>query len=142
MTACLHVVAGGHELFLHGALVQRVWEVDALPGRAVGWAGRDIPLVDLAEMLRNDARPQAARIMIVYGREDDEPIALAVDDVRGLVTVSADGVAALPPVSEAFALLFDTIAVQPIEGRHPLCVRSRLDVPAVVAASRAHGGGP
>jgi chemotaxis signal transduction protein len=136
VTARLRVVAGGHELLLDSAHVQRVWTADSLCDEVVEWQGRDIPLIDLAVLLSDDAPPDRSRIVVVYGDEANA-IGLAVDAVRGLVPFGANGIAALPRLSEAFVLLFEGIAVEPIEGRHLLCLRSLLDAAALAAASRA-----
>jgi len=119
VTARLRVAAGGHELLLDSGQVHRVWTVEALVDETVAWEGRDVPLVDLAALLADVAPSDTRRAIVVYG-DSAGPIALAVDAVRGLVQLRADGVAALPALSPAFALLFDGIAVEPVEGRYPL----------------------
>lgn len=139
MTARLRVAAGGHELLLDSGQVHRVWTVEALADETVAWEGRDVPLVDLAALLADAVLSDTRRAIVVYG-DSARPIALAVDAVRGLVQLRADGVAALPPFSPAFALLFDGIAVEPVEGRYPLCLRSVLD-PAALTAGMADRGG-
>jgi chemotaxis signal transduction protein len=137
VTARLRVVAGEHELLLDSAHVQRVWTAESCRDKVVEWQGSDIPLIDLAGLLGNDLPPDGSRIVVVYG-DDSNAIGLAVDAVRGLVQLGADGIAALPPLSEAFVLLFEGIAVEPVEGRHPLCLRSLIDAAALAAASHAH----
>jgi chemotaxis signal transduction protein len=137
VTVRLRVIAGGHELLLDSAHVQRVWTAESCRDEAVEWQGRDVPLIDLAVLLSDDVPPDGPRIVVVYGDEANA-IGLAVDAVRGLVQLGADGIAALPPLSEAFVLLFEGIAVEPVEGRHPLCLRSLLDAVAVVSAGRGH----
>lgn len=138
MTARLRVVAGGHELLLDSGQVHRVWTVERLDDEAVVWEGRDVPLIDLAALL-GDAASDDRRAIVIYG-DAARLIALAVGAVKGLVQLGADGVAALPPLSAAFALLFDGIAVEPVEGRHPLCLRSVLDLAALTASTADRGG--
>jgi hypothetical protein len=137
MTARLHALAGGHELLLDGGRVQRVWTEAAIAGNTLAWEGGDLPLVDLVAMLGRNTPSTTARVIVVYGQDKADAIALAVDEVRGLVTLGLDGVAALPALSPPFALLFDAIAVEPVEGRHPLCVRTRLNAASLVATSSA-----
>jgi chemotaxis signal transduction protein len=137
VTARLRIVAGGHELLLDSVHVQRVWTAESRRDETVEWRGRDVPLIDLAALLGDDVPPDGPRIVVVYG-DDANAIGLAVDAVRGLVQLDADGIAALPALSAAFTLLFEGIAVEPVEGRHPLCLRSLLDAAALAAASRAH----
>jgi hypothetical protein len=53
---------------------------------------------------------------------------LAVDLVRGIVSLPPHAIVGLPPFSPAFAALFDAIAAQPVAGGgYPLCVRADLD---------------
>lgn len=139
MTARLRVAAGGHELLLDSAQVQRVSTEEARPGEAIAWEGRDVPLIDLAALLGGKMQPDTPRVVVIYG-DAASAIALAVDAVRGLVQLDADGIAALPPLSPSFALLFEGVAVEPVEGRYLLCLRGRLDAAALVAAAEtAHG---
>jgi hypothetical protein len=140
VTARLRVVAGGHELLLDSAQVQRVWTTGTGRDEAVERDGRGVPVLDLAALLGDCVPSGDARVIVVYG-EGAKAIALAVDAVKGLVQLRPDGVAALPPLSPEFALLFDGIAVEPVDGRHPLCLRSVLD-PAALAAFAAQGGEP
>ena len=138
MTARLRVVAGGHELLLDSARVQRVSTVAAGSAEPVAWEGRPVPVIDLAALLGDGASSAGSRVIIVFG-DGAEAIGLAVDAVKGLVQLQPNGVAALPPLSPRFALLFDGIAVEPVEGRHPLCLRSVLD-PTALSAVAAQGG--
>ncbi len=144
MTARLRIVAGGHELLLDSTQVQRVWTAGSRGDEAGAWERSDVPLLDLAALLRGDAPSEAARIVVIYGANAASAIGLAVDEVKGLVQLGAEAIAALPPLAALFALLFDGIAVEPVEGRHPLCLRAGLDVAALMAASvarQADGGG-
>jgi len=131
VTARLRIVAGGHELLLDSTQVQRVWTAGSRGDEAGAWE-------------RGDAPSEAARIVVIYGVDAASAIGLAVDEVKGLVQLGAEAIAALPPLAALFALLFDGIAVEPVEGRHPLCLRAGLDVAALMAVSvarQADGGG-
>jgi hypothetical protein len=139
VTARLRVVAGGHELLLDSAQIQRVWTTGTGRDEAVERDGRGVPVLDLAALL-GDCVPSDAGVIVVYG-EGAKAIALAVDAVKGLVQLRPDGIAALPPLSPEFALLFDGIAVESVDGRHPLCLRSVLD-PVALTAFAAQGGEP
>ncbi len=52
------------------------------------------------------------------------------------MAVREERLARLPPLSQRFAQLFDSIAIEPIDGRYPLCLRSKLD-PKVTALESA-----
>jgi chemotaxis signal transduction protein len=138
MTARLRVVAGGHELLLDSSQVQRVSTTGAGGDEAVEWESRHVPVIDLAALLGGPVPSEGSRVIVVYG-EGVKAIGLAVDAIRGLVQLGPNGVAALPPLSPGFALLFDGIAVEPVEGRHPLCLRSVLDLAALIVVA-AQGG--
>lgn len=115
MTTHLRVVAGGHELLLPGGSVRRVEEAAE--------AARDLPILDLARLLGG----AAGSTVIHYGDGEAGERLLAVDEVKGLVSVVDGMLARLPPLSDRFARYFDAIAIEPIEGHHPLCLRARLD---------------
>ena len=92
----------------------------------------DLPLLDLALTLGGaPARADGVVILYATGDGDEQAIRLAVDEVKGLVTLGPDALARLPAISERFAQLFDAIAIEPIEGRHPLRLRARLDLQAI-----------
>ena len=114
MTTHLRVTAGGHELLLPGSSVLHVSD-DAGSGR---------PGLDLAQLLGDTSATGA--VTILYGEDEAAAIRLAVDAVIGLVDVRPEMLARLPPLSPRFAQLFDSIAVEAIDGRHPLCLRARL----------------
>ncbi len=118
MTTHLRVTAGGHELLLPSGLVRRVSESAD--------AARDLPMLDLAQLLGGTP----GRIAIHYGEDESGEALLAVDEIKGLVTVSEQGLARLPALSPRFAQLFDSIATEAIDGRHPLCLRARLNLRA------------
>jgi chemotaxis signal transduction protein len=136
VTARLRVVAGGHELLLDSARVQRVWTVEADDDQAVAQEGSAVPRIDLAALLGASTLQDGTRAIVVYG-DGAAAIGLMVDSVKGLVQLAPEGVAALPPLSPAFALLFDGIAVEPIDGGHPLCLRAALDPAALAEAAAA-----
>ncbi|HEY0523179.1 MAG TPA: hypothetical protein VGD08_07310 [Stellaceae bacterium] len=147
----LHAVAGGCELLLDGGRSQHVWAGD-VPAGTAEWQGRVLPAIDLSALLAPAPIPAAerggarTRTLVAYGagRDDPQALVLAVDAVRGLAALPPDAVVGLPPLSAAFGGLFDGIAVAPVEGSYPLCVRRDLD-PAVlerlVATQAARGGG-
>jgi hypothetical protein len=116
VTTHLRVVAGGHELLLPGTAVRRIAEEADTAG--------DVQAVDLAEVLGGTP----GSLVIHYGEEGFNEILLAVDEVKGLVTVPEHRLVRLPPLSPQFALLFDSISLEAIDGHHPLCLRARLDL--------------
>lgn len=132
-TVHLRASAGGHELLLDSASVRRVSPADEAARDVADWAGRDLPTLDLSSMLSGGAPARPGGVRIVYGAGDDNEgaIVLAVDAVMGLVTLGPSALAGLPPITDRFAQLFDAIAVEPIEGRHPLRLRARLDIDAI-----------
>jgi hypothetical protein len=138
MTARLRVIAGGHELLLDSTRVQRVSTIASGHDEAVAWEGRHLPVIDLAALLGDGASSRDSRVVVIYG-DGAEAIGLAVDAVKGLVQLQPNGVAGLPPLSPTFALLFDAIAVEPVEGRHPLCLRSVLDPAALIVLAGQRG---
>jgi chemotaxis signal transduction protein len=114
VTTLLRVAAGGHELLLPGASVRRVAEgADA---------ARDLPVLDLAQILGGTP----GTIVIHYGEDESGETLLVVDEVKGMVNVADQMLARLPPLSSQFAQLFDSITLEAIDGRHPLCLRARL----------------
>jgi chemotaxis signal transduction protein len=121
VTVHLRAAAGGHELLLDSASVRRVSAV----GDA---AGGDLPFLDLSLLLGGETSGNA---VVVYAAGDSDAIALAVDEVKGLVTLGPNALRRLPAISERFAQLFDAITVEAIDGRHALCLRSRLDIRAI-----------
>jgi hypothetical protein len=114
VTTLLRVTAGGHEVLLPGTSVRRVTEGAE--------AARDLPMLDLALILGGTP----GTIVIHYGDDESGETLLAVDEVKGMVTVADQMLARLPPLSPRFAQLFDSIALEAIDGRHPLCLRARL----------------
>ncbi|CAN5160503.1 hypothetical protein BH10PSE6_BH10PSE6_48180 [soil metagenome] len=114
MTTYLRVAAGGHELLLPSTSVRRVAELAD--------AAHDLPTLDLAQLLGGTP----GTVGIHYGEDGSAETLLAVDDVKGLVTVADPMLARLPPLSPQFAQLFDSIALEAIDGHHPLCLRPRL----------------
>jgi hypothetical protein len=118
VTTHLRVTAGGHELLLPGGSVRRVAEG--------GERQNDLAILDLAQLLGGTP----GGIVIHYGDARSDEALLAVDEVKGLVTLAEGMLVRLPALSPAFARYFDAIAVEPIDGRHPLCLRARLDLQA------------
>lgn len=114
MTTYLRVAAGGHELLLPSTSVRRVAEMAE--------TARDLPTLDLAQILGGTP----GTVVIHYGEDESAETLLAVDDVKGLVTLADPMLARLPPLSPQFAQLFDSIALEAIDGHHPLCLRPRL----------------
>jgi chemotaxis signal transduction protein len=128
VTIHLRATAGEYELLLESTSVRGVSEA----GGAAAWADRDLPLLDLALTLGCvPARADGAVILYAAGDGDEQAITLAVDEVRGLVTLGPQALARLPAISARFAQLFDAIAVEPIDGHHPLRLRTRLDLRAI-----------
>jgi hypothetical protein len=119
VTTHLRVAAGGHELLLPSGAVRRVSESAE--------AARDLPTLDLAQILGGSP----GGTFIHYGEDEASETRLAVDEVKGLVSVADHVLARLPPLSPRFAQLFDSIALETIDGRHPLCLRARLGLKAV-----------
>jgi hypothetical protein len=132
-TVHLRAMAGGHELLLDSASVRRVSEAGEAAGDLAAWAGRDLPSLNLSRMLGGGMLDRPGGVLIIYaaGDDDEGAVVLAVDEVKGLVTLGPTALARLPPISDRFAQLFDAIAVEPIDGRHPLCLRARLDIEAI-----------
>jgi hypothetical protein len=122
LTVHLRATAGEYELLLESSSVRGV----SGTGETMAWAGRNLPLLDLTATLDGSAATRPDRVVILYG-DDDDPITLAVDEVKGLVALGANELARLPAVSARFAQLFDAISVEPIDGRHPLRLRARID---------------
>jgi hypothetical protein len=118
VTTHLRVTAGGHELLLPGGSVRRVAES--------GDTRADLPILDLAQLLGGTA----GGIAIYYGDDEAGESLIAVDEVKGLVSVAERMLVRLPPLSPRFARYFDSIAIEAIDGRHPLCLRARLDLQA------------
>ncbi|HTG23672.1 MAG TPA: hypothetical protein VK681_26805 [Reyranella sp.] len=128
MTIHLRATAGEYDLLLESASVRGVSEA----GGAAAWADRELPLLDLALTLGGaPARADGAVILYAAGDSDEQAITLAVDEVKGLVTLGPQALARLPAISARFAQLFDAIAVEPIDGHHPLRLRARLDLQAI-----------
>jgi hypothetical protein len=128
LTIHLRAAAGEYELLLESASVRGVSEA----GGAAAWADRDLPRLDLALTL-GGAPVRADGVVILYaaGDGDEQAITLAVDEVKGLVTLGPQALVRLPAISVRFAQLFDAIAVEPIDGHHPLRLRARLDLQAI-----------
>ena len=118
MTTHLRVTAGGHELLLPGGSVRRVAEGSDTRG--------DLPILDLAELLGGGP----GNVVIHYGDDESGESLLAVDEVKGLVSVAEQMLVRLPALSPRFAQYFDSIAIEAIDGRHPLCLRARLNLQA------------
>ena len=128
MTIHLRAAVGEYELLLESAAVRGVSEA----GGAAAWADRELPLLDLALTLGGaPARADGAVVLYAAGDGDEQAITLAVDEVKGLVTLGPQALARLPAISARFAQLFDAIAVEPIDGHHPLRLRARLDLQAI-----------
>jgi len=128
LTIHLRATAGEYDLLLESASVRGVSEA----GGAAAWADRELPLLDLALTL-GGAPARADGAVILYaaaGDSDEQAITLAVE-VKGLVTLGPQALARLPAISARFAQLFDAIAVEPIDGHHPLRLRARLDLQAI-----------
>lgn len=117
MTTHLRVTAGGHELLLPGGSVRRIADGGDTRG--------DLPILDLAQLLGGTP----GGVVIHYDDESGEGL-LAVDEVKGLVNVPERMLVRLPPLSPSFAQYFDSIAIEAIDGRHPLCLRARLNLQA------------
>lgn len=132
-TVHLRASAGGHELLLDSASVRRVSEAGEAARDGATWVGRDVPSLNLSQMLGGGTLDRSDGVLIIYGAGDDDEgtVVLTVDEVKGLVTLGPNALARLPPISDRFAQLFDAIAVEPIDGRHPLCLRARLDIRAI-----------
>jgi chemotaxis signal transduction protein len=128
MTAHLRVMAGKRDLLLDTACVRRVAQV-ADVGDVSAWAGRNASVVDLTAVLGGDDPGSSHRAVILYGAGDCT-VVLVVDDVKGLVSLEPDALAPMPAISSDFGQLFDAISVRPIEGRHPLRLRARIEAPA------------
>jgi hypothetical protein len=131
VTMHLRVSAGGHELLLDSASVQRVMPAeDARPPT--------LPFLDLSLKLGGEgpARPDGA--VILYGA-GEAAILLAVDEVKGLVALEPEALVRLPRVSPSFGQLFDAIAVEPVDGRHPLHLRPRIDLQAIAREGTSDG---
>ena len=132
MSMYLRAAAGGHELLLAGTSVRRVSDAGEAVGDIATWAGRSLPLLDLAHLLGGAAvGPDGVAILYTSGDSDKDAIVLAVDEVKGLVTLAAKALVRLPPISARFAQLFDAIAIEPVDGGHPLHLRARLDIEAI-----------
>jgi chemotaxis signal transduction protein len=128
VTIHLRATAGEYDLLLESASVRGISEA----GGAAAWADRELPLLDLALTLGGaPARADGAVILYAAGDGDEQAITLAVDEVKGLVTLGPQALARLPAISARFAQLFDAIAVEPIDGHHPLRLRARLDLQAI-----------
>jgi hypothetical protein len=123
LTTHLRVNAGGHELLLPSPSVRRVSDG--------GPSSCERPALDLARLLGG----APGDVVILYG-EGDAEILLAVAEVKGLVAVREEMLARLPPLSPRFGQLFDSIAIEPIDGRYLLCLRTKLD-PEVTALEGA-----
>jgi chemotaxis signal transduction protein len=128
VTIHLRATAGEYDLLLESAAVRGVSEA----GGAAAWADRELPLLDLALTLGGaPARADGAVILYAAGDGDEQAITLAVDEVKGLVTLGPQALARLPAISARFAQLFDAIAVEPSACHHPLRLRTRLDLQAI-----------
>jgi hypothetical protein len=128
LTFHLRATAGEYELLLESASVRGVSEA----GGAAAWADRDLPHLDLALTLGGaPVRADGAVILYAAGDGDKQAITLAVDEVKGLVTLGPQALVRLPAISVRFAQLFDAIAVEPIDGHHPLRLLARLDLQAI-----------
>ncbi len=123
MTVHLRATAGEYELLLESSAVRGV----SGSGETAAWADRNLPLLDLTATLGGGGATRSDRVVILYGEGDDDAITLAVDEVKGLVTLTANELVRLPAVSPRFAQLFDAISVEPIDGHHPLRLRAHID---------------
>ena len=115
MTMHLRVLAGGHDLLLPSNSVLRVSDEPA----------GERPTLDLARTMGGAV---AGGPFILYGDEESAAIRLVVDEVKGLVDLPDEMLARLPPLSPRFARLFDSIALEAIDGRHLLRLRPRITV--------------
>ena len=132
MTIHLRATAGEYELLLESSSVRSVSEAGEAAGDVAARAGRDLPLLDLTRTLSGaPVQPDGVVILYSAGEGDEHTITLAVDEVKGLVTLDPDALARLPAISARFAQLFDAIAIEPIDGSHPLRLRARLDLEAI-----------
>jgi hypothetical protein len=132
LTIHLRATAGEYELLLESASVRGVSETGEAVGAVTARAGQDLPLLDLTLTLSGaPVRPDGVVILYATGEGDEQAITLAVDEVKGLVTLGPDALARLPAISARFAQLFDAIAIEPIDGSHPLRLRARLDLQAI-----------
>jgi chemotaxis signal transduction protein len=122
LTVHLRATAGEYELLLESSSVRGV----SGSGETAAWSDRNLPLLDLTATLGGGGATRSDRVVILYG-DDADTITLAVDEVKGLVTLAANELARLPAVSTRFAQFFDAISVEPIDGRHPLRLRARID---------------
>jgi hypothetical protein len=130
VTVLLRASAGGHELLIDSASVRRVSRADEARIEA-SWPGRDLPFLDLSLLLGGVPSDPSDGAVILYGAGDDAMVVLAVDEVKGLVTLGPRSLMRLPPLSERFAQVVDAIAIEPIDGGHPLRLRARLDLGAI-----------
>jgi len=132
LTIHLRATAGEYELLLESASVRGVSAAGEAAGDVANRAGRDLPLLDLA-MTLSGAPVRADGVVILYATGDgnEQAVRLAVDEVKGLLTLAPDALARLPAISARFGQLFDAIAIEPIEGRHALRLRARLDLQAI-----------
>ena len=132
MTIHLRATAGEYELLLESTSVRGVSAASEAAGAVTARAGRDLPLLDLTLTLGGaPVRPDGVVILYATGEGDEHAITLAVDEVKGLVTLGPDALARLPAISARFAQLFDAIAIEPIDGGHPLRLRAHLDLQAI-----------
>jgi chemotaxis signal transduction protein len=133
MTTFLRASAGGHDLLIDCASVQRVAEADSEARDVAIWAGRDLPVVDLSWKLGGWPLDRSHCAVIIYAAEFDQEgaVVLAVDEINGLVNLEPRALVRLPTIPGRFPHFFDRIAVEPVDGRHPLCLRERLDIWAI-----------
>ena len=133
MTTFLRASAGGHDLLLDCASVQRAAEADRDEPDIATWAGRDLPILDLSWKLGGWPLDRSNCAVIIYAAEFDQngAVVLAVDEINGLVNLEPQALARLPTIPGRVPPFFDRIAVEPIDGRYPLCLRERLDIWAI-----------
>ncbi len=117
----LHVIAGGHGLLIEAARVGRVLlEPPGVAGPgAAEFEGAESggAVLDVSAALSG-----GTAVGCVWVGRLDGP-ALAVDQVRGLVDVADEGLAATPWLPAAAAALLDAVALQPVGGSRPWRLR-------------------
>jgi chemotaxis signal transduction protein len=133
MRTFLRATAGGYDLLLDCAAVQRVAEAEREERDITAWAGRALPVLDLSWKLGGWPLDRSNCAVIIYAAEFDQngAVVLAVDEINGLVNLEPQALMRLPTIPGRSPLFFDRIAVEPIDGRYPLCLRERLDIWAI-----------
>lgn len=119
MSLYVHGRIGDYRLLLPAERVLEVW-----PGRAGApggrWRARDLPEVDLRDLLGVTPASESAHVAYGAGPDDADTVVLTLDGIVGLLALDTDALTTLPAMSTRAAALFDAVTREPVDARHLL----------------------